>query len=392
MKSNNKNIPYAFESCPVRFLLTACLLVFTGLIQNLHAEETQIADCPLRDTPFSLDSPFFHVLVSQNAKEVVNEHLPGFLDSLPDDDKRIEPPTAEIRSTYSLTRSVRMVARSHEISESQQEEINRALALLNITDMDRKARCANYDIELPELTIPETEHRILVFNKVVGFHHGSVVAAATEAIRNIASQLGWGVVVTNSAAVFNPETLDQFDLVIWNNNFGDALTLSQREAYRDYITGGGGYLGIHAAGNYWFDIWPWYKEVLLGDARAIGHPVGEQQFQEAYVAIEPTAGGIGQQQMPGWTLREEWYSFESSPRSNGVNVIANLDESTYEVVPPRLAMGKDHPIIWSNCVGDGRALYTAIGHLPEVYANPDYSALFKDAIVWVANPENARCR
>jgi type 1 glutamine amidotransferase len=366
------------------------VLALSAVSLNLQAAEAQIVDCPLRETPLSLDSPFFHILVSPEAKEVFNSSLPGFLDSLPDDYQRIEPPTAEIRSTYSLTRSVRMVIRSHEIPESQLEEINRSLAALNITDADRKARCVNYDVVLPDLNIPEAEHRILVFNKVVGFHHGPVVGAATDAIRAIGNELGWGVVVTNSAAVFTPEVLSQFDLVVWNNNYGDALTLSQREAFKNYITGGGGYLGTHAAGNHWFDIWPWYVEKLLGGARSIGHPGGEHQFQEAYVAIEPTSGGIGQQQMPGWTLLEEWYSFETSPRTNGVTVIANLDESTYE--PLRWAMGEDHPIIWSNCIDEGRALYTAIGHLPEVYDDPEYRAVFRDAIVWTANPEGSVCK
>ena len=388
--SSNKHIHAGPGFLFIRPFITSCMLLFASISLNLHAEEAQTIDCPLREAPFSLDSPFFHILVSPVAKQVLSRQLPGFLDSLPDDYKRTEPPTPEIRSTYSLTRSVRMVAESNEVSEPQLQEINQSLAALNITDADRKARCANYDVHLPELNISEMENRILVFNKVVGFDHGPVVGVAAETIRSIADELDWGVTVTNSAAVFTSEVLEQFDLVVWNNNYGDALTLSQREAFKNYISQGGGYLGIHAAGNHWFNMWPWYREVLLGGARSIGHPMGEHQFQEAFVAIEPTAGEVGRQQMPGWSLLEEWYSFESSPRANGVTVIANLDENTYE--PLRWAMGDDHPIIWSNCVGDGRALYTAIGHLPEVYSDPNYVAVFKDAIVWTANPEGVHCQ
>jgi len=386
LNSNNKK--------KLRFLINgassyiACLLVGIGLSSNLHASE--MIDCPSRESPFSLDSPFFHILVSPKARQVVNEQLPGFLDSLQGDYKRVDPPTPELRSTYSLTRSVAMVGRSNQLSDVQLQDLNRVLSSLNITDADRKARCATYDANLTELDIPEADNRILVFNKVVGFHHGPVVGAGTEAIQKIANELGWGVTVTSSAGVFTPEILGQYDLVVWNNNYGDALTLSQREAFKEYISLGGGYLGIHAAGNYWFNIWPWYNEVLLGGARSIGHPMEQHQFQEAYVEVESTAGSIGHEQMPGWTLLEEWYSFATSPRANGVTVIANLDESTYQ--PLRWAMGEDHPIVWSSCVGDGRALYTAIGHLPEVYSDPNYSALFKDAIVWTANPESTQCQ
>ena len=386
--NNKKKLRSVFRG--TKSLAVTSLLVFISASPNIHAGNTEMIDCPFRESPFSLESPFFHILVSPDARQLVNQHLPGFLDSLPDDFKRVEPPTPETRSTYSLTQSVGAVARRNQVAEDQLEQINKSLSVLKITDADRQARCATYDANLIDLDIPEADNRILVFNKVVGFDHGPVVGAATEAIQKIADELDWGVRVTNSAGVFTPEILDKFDLVIWNNNYGDALTLSQREAYREYISQGGGYLGIHAAGNHWFNMWPWYREALLGGARSIGHPGGEYQFQEAYVEVEPTAGKIGQQQMPGWTLMEEWYSFESSPRANGVTVIANLDDSSYE--PLRWAMGEDHPVVWSNCVGDGRALYTAIGHLPEVYSDPDYSTLFKDAIVWTANPDGNQCQ
>ena len=56
-----------------------------------------------------------------------------------------------------------------------------------------------------------------------------------------------------------------------------------------------------------------------------------------------------------------------------IHVLATLDESTYSpkgMFGQELAMGKDHPIAWSHCVGKGRAFYAAPGHLPAVYAVP----------------------
>ena len=56
-----------------------------------------------------------------------------------------------------------------------------------------------------------------------------------------------------------------------------------------------------------------------------------------------------------------------------------------------IAMGKDHPIVWSHCVGAGRALYSAMGHLPEAYSEPHYQRLLAGAIKWAAKQEGDGC-
>jgi type 1 glutamine amidotransferase len=85
-------------------------------------------------------------------------------------------------------------------------------------------------------------------------------------------------------------------------------------------------------------------------------------------------------------MTDEWYSFTTNPRSIGAKVVLTLDESTYLPVGPNgidLKMG-DHPLAWSNCVGKGRMFYSAIGHRPETYSQPEYAALLEAAIGWAA--------
>ena len=49
-------------------------------------------------------------------------------------------------------------------------------------------------------------------------------------------------------------------------------------------------------------------------------------------------------------------------------------------------MGDDHPIAWYNCVGKGKAFYSALGHKAYYYSNPNYNRLLTEAVNWAGNP------
>ncbi len=71
-------------------------------------------------------------------------------------------------------------------------------------------------------------------------------------------------------------------------------------------------------------------------------------------------------------------------------MLLSLDESTYkpEGMGQDLRMG-DHPIAWTNCVGKGRMFYSAIGHMPQTYNQPQNVAMLEVAIDWTANKKSA---
>ena len=73
-----------------------------------------------------------------------------------------------------------------------------------------------------------------------------------------------------------------------------------------------------------------------------------------------------------------------------MRVLAHLDESTYN--PASMAMGADHPIAWSHCLGDGRAFYTAIGHRPQSYTEPNSLELLEQGVAWAAGQGDTRCK
>jgi type 1 glutamine amidotransferase len=45
-------------------------------------------------------------------------------------------------------------------------------------------------------------------------------------------------------------------------------------------------------------------------------------------------------------------------------------------------MGTDHPMVWTHCVGKGPVFYSAVGHTPESYSEPNHLLLLENAIAW----------
>ena len=221
---------------------------------------------------------------------------------------------------------------------------------------------------------------VLVFSKTNGFRHHEAIPAGNEALRIIAAAEGFGVFVTENGAVFEPALLDRFEVVVWNNVSGEVLIETQRAALRTFIENGGGFLGIHAAGDGSHQAWPWYVDEIIR-AHFSQHP-RRQQFQAATLYVDDPAHPVTAGLPSPWQRRDEWYSFEQSPRPQ-VNVLITIDEATYD--PENVPMGDDHPLVWAHSVGTGRIVYSAMGHTAESFAEPDNLTLLSNALRWAAN-------
>jgi type 1 glutamine amidotransferase len=249
-----------------------------------------------------------------------------------------------------------------------------------------------YETTPPTLPAEIKRPAILVFSKTNGFRHGDSIPVATAMFADLAKGNGWGIFQTENGAAFSPEVLARFDAVVFNNVSGDVFTPEQRAALKAFLENGGGFVGVHASGGDFSYKWDWYVNDLIG-TQFIGHPMNPQ-FQKATVKIEDKAHPATKHLPESWSRVDEWYSFEKSVRRPGYNVLATLDESTYSpkaMFGSDIRMGKDHPIAWWHCVGKGRALYSALGHTPESYREPEYRQMLNGAILWALRLEGEGC-
>lgn len=347
-----------------------------------------VMDCPLGRQTLSTLSPLGDVLAVPAAKAVVEDASPGLPDAMmhPFGGNPLPPGFERIVTPRSV---MAMVGKGDEALVTR---IDAGLAKVKLRASDVAARCRTYDNERPAIPADLPRPAILVFGKITGFRDSPSVNAAQSALEGIAARHGWGIVFTDKGGVFNARDLARFDAVVWNNVSGDALTIPQRAAFRKYVEQGGGYAGMHGSGGDPQFFWDWYADTLIG-ARFIGHPMNPQ-FQEARVKVEgkghPAVNGLPAE----WRMSEEWYSFDRSVRAlPRTRVLATLDESTYnpgEGFGHKMAMG-DHPIAWTRCVGQGRSFYTAIGHRPENYSQPESVKLLDQGIAWAMGLTTEGC-
>ena len=360
-------------------VVAALMLVWSGT-----AAARPVTDCPLRDMPFSAESPLVDILLSPAARSTAERELGLSFDRLP---KTFVGTTAP---TFAAILSLREAAGFLRQPPEKLARADAALRKVPVTSADRLARCARYDNDVPRFSLPKGKVHLLLFEKITGFRDGPSVDAARATFRDLANRNGWAIVTTDKGGAINPATLRKFDAVIWNNISGDVLTLAQRRALRNYIEGGGGFIAVHGSAGDPVYFWDWYVDRLIG-ARFAGHPMGKQ-FQDARVVLEDPADPIARGLPREWTMNDEWYSFKTNPRAAGARILATLDETSYSpegMFGQKLRMG-DHPIAWSNCVGRGRMFYSAIGHRPEIYSSPIYRTMLANAVRWAV--EKKACR
>ena len=198
-------------------------------------------------------------------------------------------------------------------------------------------------------------NKILVFSKTVKFHHQSI-AAGLKAIIKLGEENNFITDTTTNSLKFTSENLKQYKAVIFLSPTGDVLNDEQQKAFEQYIKGGGGFVGIHAATDCEYD-WPWYGN-LVG-AYFSAHP----KQQEAVLKVTDQKH-IATKHLPKeWKRKDEWYNFKWMAKD--LNVLIYIDETSYDAGKGK--MGEKHPMAWFHKYDGGKAFYTALGHTDESY-------------------------
>ena len=220
-------------------------------------------------------------------------------------------------------------------------------------------------------TRPAGPARLLLVTATAGFTHDSIPVA-----RDVLTRLGqdsgaFEVTVfpdLPSLSGLTAQTLADHDAVFFLNTSGELpLDGAQKGALLEFVAGGGGYLGAHAASDTFYT-WPEYGD-LVG-AYFQEHP----WTQSVRILVEdethPLTAGLGS----GFSLTEEVYVFRSNPRSRA-RVLLRLD-------PASVNASGDFPLSWCAPYGQGRSFYTALGHFDEVWQDALVQRHLLNAVLW----------
>lgn len=242
---------------------------------------------------------------------------------------------------------------------------------------------------------PAQARKLLVFGRCTGFRHGSIAHGAA-AFRIMGEATGaFEVVVSEDEAMFEPDTLKQFDAVCMNNTTGelflpkDADTLPEaekaqalartnrlRQSLLDFVRNGKGFVGVHAATDCSYR-WTEYGDMLGGYFS--GHPWSE----EVGVRLDDPGHTLcrafkGQP----FSVNDEIYQFREPYSRDKLRVLLSLD-------PKRTNMNKgdkirrkdgDFAVSWLCEYGKGRVFYCSLGHRNDIFWNPTVLAFYLDGI------------
>jgi type 1 glutamine amidotransferase len=227
----------------------------------------------------------------------------------------------------------------------------------------------------------------LLFSKTAGWHHESINNGVT-AIRALGQLHDFNVFWTEDAnRVFNDKELAKYKVVIFLCTTGDVLNAEQQAAFERYMKAGGGFVGIHSASDTEYD-WAWYTKM-------VGH------MFHIHPAVQTATVKVEDYNFPGmdrfakrFLFTEEWYEF-GPPLSDKLKFLLSVDEKTYKPAAnwgtkSGKGMGDFHPVSWYQNYDGGRAFYTAMGHLPATYSDPNFLHHIYGGIYWAATGNEFR--
>ncbi|MDH6214369.1 ThuA domain-containing protein [Streptomyces pseudovenezuelae] len=221
---------------------------------------------------------------------------------------------------------------------------------------------------------PATDgYKVLLYTRTAGPRHANLGPAlgtgpdpaltAANVVQNAVVKLGqdngftvdWTEDVTQLAS---SAQLFRYNAVIFYSTSRDTLDDAAQTSLRQYIRGGGGFVGIHNAFGTEYN-WPWY-EGLLGGANYYDH--GPEQ---AGTVVTQDRHDSSTADLPArWDFTDEWYNLVPAPSK--VRLLATVDESTLaKGVTGSMGHpghGKVHPVAWCQYYDGGRAWLTTLGH------------------------------
>jgi len=230
---------------------------------------------------------------------------------------------------------------------------------------------------------PAKPRKLLVFWRCESFFHASI-PVGNKALELMGKKTGaYETVITDDYSVFTAENLKQFDAVCFNNTthlkFNTKETPERCKALMDFIKGGKGIVGIHAATDNFYK-WPEAQRMMGG--KFTGHPWGSGGTWAVKID-EPNHPLMAAFRGKGFKIKDEIYRTDPPlySRDNQL-VLMSLDMSDETT---RNAKGvrpgdMDTGISWVKTYGKGRLFYCSLGHNNRIYWNPAVLQHYLDGI------------
>jgi type 1 glutamine amidotransferase len=226
---------------------------------------------------------------------------------------------------------------------------------------------------------PAKPRKMLVFWLCKGYYH-ECIPIANQAFEIMGKKTGaFKVVVSNDMNMFDAKKLAEFDAVMFNNTTHlDFNEPNQRQALMDFVKGGKGIIGIHAATDNFYN-WPEAAEMMGG--QFVAHPWTSNgtwaiKNAEPNHPLNAAFGG------KGFKIKDEIYRQKklSDVKNRRILLTLDLDDPATRNAKGAEETDRDMPVSWIRNYGKGRVFYCGLGHNNEVFVNPAVLRHYLDGI------------
>jgi hypothetical protein len=249
--------------------------------------------------------------------------------------------------------------------------------------------------------------------KVIAFYterndlaHISFVHEANKWFPKMAAQYNFVYDSTNDWTKLNTAFLSQYQVVLFLDTRPDIP--GQREAFKKYMEGGGGWMGFHFAGfaltpSEFPQNWDWYHNEFLGAGQYVSntwHPM------PAVLRVEDKTHPATKN-LPD-TFRSspnEWYRWEKDLRKNpDIKILLSIDSSSFPLGngPKQSEIWHSgyYPVAWTN--KKYKMIYMNMGHndidydnktnkeLSSQFANDVQNKFILDGLLWLGRSSVSR--
>jgi len=220
---------------------------------------------------------------------------------------------------------------------------------------------------------PAQGYKVLLFTRTAGPRHADLGPAlgagldpaltAANVVQNavikLGQQNGFTVDWTEDVAqLASPSQLFKYNAVIFFSTSRDNLDPAAQTSLRQYLRGGGGFVGVHNAFGTGYN-WPYY-EGLLGGANYYDHGPAQSGTVRTIDRKDTSTKDLP----ASWTFTDEWYNLVPFP--SRVRFLATVDERSLTAgVTGSMGHpghGDFHPVPWCQYYDGGRSWVTTLGH------------------------------
>lgn len=218
---------------------------------------------------------------------------------------------------------------------------------------------------------PAKKRKILVIWRCDGFFHKCIPVAnacievmgkktgAYEAVipETASEQMGW----------LTKDKLAEFDAVLFNNTTRLKPNEQQQEALMDFVKGGKGFIGIHAASD---NFYKWKEGAAMVGGLFAGHPWGGGGTWA--VKVENPDNPVNQSfKTKTFTVKDEIYQMKDPYTRKDRRILLSLDMSDPKTGGKKGRKDGDNAIAWIKKCGEGRVFYCSLGHNNHIFWDPE---------------------